>query len=195
MWLEVFTRASDDEQMRSRALELTRDVADLSEGVFAEALDMEADGEKARARGIRRTPAIVVRGEDDAGIRFYGVPGGHELGSLVSAIRAVGAGDSGLSQASRQALAGLSAPVDVEVLVTLSCGFCPEVVSLAHRMAVESGKVTASMIELSAFPQMVKERGVTGVPAVLVNGARSFEGRRSESELVGAVVEASSRVE
>ena len=189
VWLRVFTSASDDERLRVAALRLAQGLADGSDRVYAERCD-RADGEAAFARfGIKRTPAMAVSGELDAGIRFYGVPGGHEVDSLVSAIRVVSLGDSGLSDASKQALAGLTEPVEIEVFVTLRCGYCPEAVQWAHRVAAASGLVTAAMVEVSAFPDYAAERGVSAVPKVFVNGVPCVEGRRSEAEFVAAVVE------
>ncbi len=97
-------------------------------------------------------------------------------------------GGSGLSEASRQALARLAAPVRIEVFVTLRCGYCPEMVTLAHRLALESGRVTAAMVEVSAFPEYAKQHGVDLVPKVVVNGQPCLEGRRGEEELVAAVL-------
>ena len=110
------------------------------------------------------------------------------MDSLVSAIRVVSAGDAGLSEASLKALGELRGPADVEVVVTLQCGFCPEAVAMAHRLAAASEHVTASMVELSAFPEYAQSRGVRAVPKVMVNGEACFEGRRSEEDFVRAVV-------
>ena len=193
VWLRVFTQARDDEQTTAAARRLAQGVADLSDSVFAEAYSYDEDADRFREYGIERTPAIAVTGEADRGIRFYGVPGGHELESLVSAICVVAAQDSGLSAASRQALAGLAGPVRIEVFVTLACGFCPEAVTLAHRLAVESPQVTAAMVEVSAFPEYAQQRAVRSVPKVFVNGQPCFEGRRGEDEFVAAVVGAAAK--
>lgn len=174
--------------MSAHALRLAQGVADLSDNVLAEAVAYAEEGEKFKEYAIDRTPAIAVVGERDCGIRFYGVPGGHELESLVAAIRLASAGDSGLSAASRKALAGLAVPVRIEVFVTLACGFCPEAVTMAHRLAVESDNVSAAMVEVSAFPEAAEQGAVRSVPKVFVNGEACLEGRRSEDEFVAAVL-------
>ena len=193
VWLRVFTQSGDDERLRAAALRLAQGVADLSNQVLAEGFEQAEDAEQFRAYGIARTPALVVMGERDYGLRFYGVPGGGELESLVAAIRLASAGDSGLSEASRQALGALSEPVEVEVFATLSCQFCPEAVMLAHRLAVESEQVTSAMVDASAFPRYAEERGVRAVPAVLVNGVSWVEGGRAEEGFVAAVVSCATR--
>ena len=57
-------------------------------------------------------------GEADTGIRFYGVPDGHELVSLVESILLVASGDSGLSAESQALIAAVEQPIDIQVFVT-----------------------------------------------------------------------------
>ena len=189
--LVVFTGAGDaaaDEQ----AVQLAEGLAALSPQVSAEVHNILSEEEQARRFRVERTPAIAVLGEKDCGIRFYGVPGGREVDALVAAIERVSTRDSGLSEASRKALAGLKKPVHIEVFVTLGCSHCPAMVELAQRLAVESDLVTADMVEVSAFPELANSRGVTAAPTVALNGATSFMGRKSEADFVAAVVRAGS---
>jgi alkyl hydroperoxide reductase subunit AhpF len=73
--------------------------------------------------GIAQAPGTVIGGRDgdtfiDYGIRFMGIPAGHEFTSLIRAILMVSNRDSGLSEASRQFLATLERPVYLQVFVT-----------------------------------------------------------------------------
>ena len=69
--------------------------------------------------GVDRVPAIaLVAGDRDTGIRFYGAPAGYEFSALIDAIVAASTGQSGLSDASREKLAGVAAPVRIKVFVT-----------------------------------------------------------------------------
>jgi len=190
--LVVFTRQIGDTHLSERAAELAGGLGELSPKVTAEVYDLDAHEEKAEAYGADRAPAIIVVGEKDHGVRFYGVPGGGELGSLLAAIQVAAARDSGLSEASRKALAGLTRPAHIEVFVTLDCPHCPKAVEMAHRLAVESERVSADMVEYSAFRDHAAACGVRSVPTVLVNGQRCFEGNRPEQEFVAAVVKAAS---
>ena len=51
-------------------------------------------------------------------MRFYGLPSGYEFGSLVELILDVSSGDSGLSEATRRALASLERDVHLRVFST-----------------------------------------------------------------------------
>ena len=74
--------------------------------------------DQVKAYGIQRAPAIAVVGEADTGIRFYGVPDGHELVSLVESILLVASGNSGLSDESQALIAAVEQPIDIQVFVT-----------------------------------------------------------------------------
>lgn len=191
--LLVFTSHGSDPRLNEAAVELAKGLAELSPQVKAELHDLDLQKDTATAHGVDKAPAIVVLGEKDCGLRFYGVPGGRELWSLVAAIKMASAGDSGLSDASRKALAGLKKPVHIEVFVTLSCAYCPQAVEMADRLAVESALVTADAVEASAFPELVKAKSVTGVPKVMVNGLPCFVGAKPEEEFVSAIVQAAAQ--
>ena len=93
-------------------------MASLSDQISVEEFNIVLDIDQVEAYGIRRVPAIAVVGEADTGIRFYGVPDGHELVSLVESIQLVASGDSGLSDESQALIAAVEQPIDIQVFVT-----------------------------------------------------------------------------
>ncbi len=93
-------------------------VASLSDQISVEEVNLVLDTDQVEAYGIQRAPAIAVVGEADTGIRFYGVPDGHELVSLVESILLVASGDSGLSDESQALIAAVDQPIDIQVFVT-----------------------------------------------------------------------------
>lgn len=167
---------------------LVEEVASLSNKVSAEVYNLVLDKEKAAQYKIDKIPAIAVVGEKDYGIRFFGIPAGYEFTSLIEAIKTVGNGDSGLSDAAKKQLATLTQPVHIQVFVTVTCPYCPAAVRLAHKMAFESDLVTADMVESMEFPHLANKYDVFSVPKVVINETRSFEGALPEMEFVKRVV-------
>ncbi len=111
--------------------QILEEVVTLSDKIKLQVHNTAIDKEQAAAYQIARIPAIaVVRVETrttngrpetfdrDYGIRFYGVPAGFEFASLLGDILDVSAGDSGLSPASKNALAQLKDPVHLQVFTT-----------------------------------------------------------------------------
>ncbi|HKB59553.1 MAG TPA: FAD-dependent oxidoreductase [Gallionellaceae bacterium] len=134
------------------------------------------DSAAALEHRIARAPATVVRGTRDYGIRFYGLTGGYEFGSLLEAIRLVSLGAAAVDPAVAALAALLRSPIHLEVMVTLSCPYCPKMVHVAHQLAVASEHVTADMVDAGEFPDVANRYDVHGVPLTAVNGRRGFEG-------------------
>lgn len=116
--LAVFSQAladAESEQVRR----LVEELAALDPRLFVESYNFVLDKERVEALGIARIPAIAVMGaEKDYGIRAYGLPHGYEFSSLIDAILDVSSGESGLSDETKAALAGLERPVHVQVFST-----------------------------------------------------------------------------
>ena len=117
--LIAFTQEFECEYCRENR-GLVQELADLSDKIGAEVYDFAADQEAVQRYRVDKIPAIVVEGEKDHGVRFYGVPFGYEFVSLLEAIKSVSAGDSELAPASRHALAELDEPLHLQVFVTLT---------------------------------------------------------------------------
>ena len=115
--LVCFTQTFDCESCLP-ARQAVDQIAACSEQITVEEFNVILDKTQARTYGIERVPAVAVVGQVDTGIRFYGVPDGYELVSLVQAILLVGSGESGLSDESRSRLAEIQQPVTIQVFVT-----------------------------------------------------------------------------
>jgi glutaredoxin-like protein len=188
--LLLFTQTFGGPETGPIAKQILQEVADLSDLITVEEANFVLDKERAAQYGVDRIPAIVVlRDDEDTRIRFLGAPAGYEFMSLVEAVLAAGSNDSGLTPESRALIAEhITAPVDLKVFVTPSCPHCPRVVSLAHRMAVESPHITAVCIEATEFLDLSRDYGVTGVPKTVINGAVEILGAVSEQQFVQTVV-------
>ena len=115
--LVMFTQALECD-FCEETRELVEELASLSDQVNAVIYDFVADKDKAEEYAIDKIPAIAVLGERDYGVRIYGIPAGYEFTSLIEAIKTVSAGQSGLSEATKEALAQIEQPVHFQVFVT-----------------------------------------------------------------------------
>ena len=181
--LVVFTQEIECQFCRETR-ELVEEVAALSDKINVEVKDFLKEEVEAGKLGIDKIPAIGVFGEGDKdyGIRFYGIPAGYEFMSLLESIEIVSKGESGLSANGKERLKGLSKPVHLQVFVTPTCPYCPRAVVQAFRMAMESPKVTASMVEATEFPHLANKYQVSGVPHTVIG--------ESPQPMVGAYPEA-----
>lgn len=116
--LVVFSQSLDAAELCAQNEQLAREVAELSDLVSLEVLNLAIDRDRAEAYGVERVPAIVVEGARDYGLRFYGVPAGYEFSNLIDAIVLASTGDATLADETRAALAGLTADVHIKVFST-----------------------------------------------------------------------------
>jgi glutaredoxin-like protein len=170
--------------------QLLEETAALSEKIKLVVHDLVGDEERAKSYGIDRVPAVIVEGERDYGIRFFGIPSGYEFSSLVEDITDVGTGKVGLSNTTKDKLEKLKEPVHIQVFVTPSCPYCPRAVRMAHLMAMASNNVTADMVMANEFPHLANRYGVMAVPKVVLNESRSFEGAIPEEDFLSFVMQA-----
>jgi glutaredoxin-like protein len=167
--------------------QLLEQIAELSDHVKIDTLNLVLNKDKAAQYGVDRVPAIVISTPRTDRIRFYGAPFGSELMSFVEAIRMAGTGETELSERSRKQLKTVSKPVDVKVFFTPTCVYCPQMITLANGMAVESALVTATAIDATEYPDLVRQYNVNGVPKTVINDTVGIVGVASEDDLIAAI--------
>lgn len=93
-------------------------IAALSEQVTVEEHNLVLDHERVAEYGVEWAPALAVVGAKDEGMRYYGVPEGYEVESLVDAIEIAAGGGPTLTGDSLDALDALERDVHLRVFVT-----------------------------------------------------------------------------
>ena len=119
------------------------------------------------------------------GLAFHGVPGGHEFTSFVLGLyNAAGPGQA-LDEESRAAIYAIQKQTDLQILVSLSCTMCPELVTAAQRIAAENPNITAQVYDLNHFPDLREKYQVMSVPCLVVNSGEQVSfGKKSIRQLL-----------
>lgn len=116
-------------------------------------------------------PCVRVLRSDgtETGLAFHGVPGGHEFTSFVLGLyNAAGPGQP-VDPALLQRAQSIDHPVDMRILVSLSCTMCPELVIAAQRIAAVNPAVTAEVYDLQHYPALREQYKVMSVPCLIVD--------------------------
>ena len=156
--------------------QLINELAALNDKIKVEIYDFLKDSEKAKEYGVDKVPALVIVGERDYGIRFYGMPYGYELQTLLEGIINVSRGRTDVSEETRKKLREIKTPVHIQVFVTLTCPYCPVVATIAYKFAIENDLIKADVIEASEFPQLAVKYAVMGTPKAVINEKIEFIG-------------------
>jgi alkyl hydroperoxide reductase subunit F len=166
----------DDSDAAREMRELLQDVASLSSLITLE--QREADGT------VRAPSFAVNRVGAEMGIRFAGIPMGHEFTSLVLALLQAGGHPPKVDAAVIEQVQSLEGPFDFEVYVSLSCQNCPDVVQAINLMAVLNPRVRATMIDGALFQSEVEAKQIMAVPSLYLNGAPFGQGRMTVEEIL-----------
>jgi glutaredoxin-like protein len=167
---------------------LIEELASLSDKIIVEVYDFVKDSEKAKFYMVDKVPAVAVVGARDYGLRFYGLPYGYEFQTLLEALFYASTGRTDLSEESKRRLKALRTPIRIQVFVTLTCPYCPQVAGLAYKLAVESELIRAEVVDVGEFPHLAYRYAVMGVPKTVINDRVEFVGAVPEKLFIEYVM-------
>lgn len=135
----------------------------------------------APAESVEHLPCVKICWEDGSftGLAFHGVPGGHEFTSFVLGLYNASGPGQALDADIRERIQKLDHPVKMQIMVSLSCTMCPELVTAAQRIAAEHPDVTAEIYDLNHFPDMKDAYQVMSVPCMVINGGKPSFGKKN----------------
>jgi alkyl hydroperoxide reductase subunit F len=169
------TATLDDSDSSREMLELLNEITELSARI---SLKQQRDG-------AERAPSFAInRVGSDMGIRFAGIPMGHEFTSLVLALLQAGGHPPKVEEEVLEQIRNLDGDFRFETYISLSCQNCPDIVQALNLMAVVNPKVRHVMIDGALFQDEVSKREIMAVPAVYLNGELFGQGRMSLEEIL-----------
>ncbi len=147
--------------------------------------------EERETGGLLRSPIsfLIEADGEDTGIRFSGIPSGHEFNSLILALLQASGTALKLDDGLKHLVENISQELDFEVFVSLSCHNCPDVVQALNQFALLNPKISAEMIDGGLFQEIIAERDIQGVPSVYLNGERFANGKVTAAELIDKLME------
>ncbi|HRD34849.1 MAG TPA: alkyl hydroperoxide reductase subunit F [Rhodocyclaceae bacterium] len=137
--------------------------------------------------GVRVPSFGVTRKGADMGIRFAGIPMGHEFTSLVLALLQAGGHPPKIGDEDIERIRALDGRFEFETYISLSCHNCPEVVQALNLMAVLNPNIRNTMIDGALFKAEVEGKNIMAVPTVMLNGEVFGAGRMELAEILAKV--------
>ena len=163
----------DDGAKSQEMLELLQAVASLSDKITL-----------VRGDDARKPSFAIQRVNSDIGVRFAGLPMGHEFNSLILALLQVGGHPSKESQDIIAQVQALDGSYEFETYFSLSCQNCPDVVQALNLMAALNPRIRHVAIDGALFQDEVSARQVMAVPAVFLNGQPFAQGRMGLEQII-----------
>lgn len=168
----------DDSAKSREMLELLEEIAGLSSRITLEQ----------RRDANERAPSFSLnRPGENIGLRFAGIPMGHEFTSLVLALLQVGGHPPKVEADVIEQVKSLEGKFHFETYISLTCHNCPEVVQALNLMAVLNPNITHVMIDGALFQKEVDERQIMAVPSIYLNGQKFGDGRMELGEILARI--------
>lgn len=166
--------SSDGTLLADEAEGLVRELASLSDTLSYEVV---------REGNPDVTISICSAEGKDLGLRFHGVPGGHEFNSFILALyNAAGPGQD-VGEILQQRIEEISRDIHIDIAVSLSCTMCPDLVAAAERIAADNDHVSVDVYDLAHYPDMQKKYNIMSVPCLIMDG-KTYFGKKSLEELL-----------
>ncbi len=175
----------DDSEKSLELNELLEEISALSDRI---SLVRRDDNERKPSFAINRVGS-------DIGVRFAGIPMGHEFTSLVLALLQVGGHPSRTAADVIEQIRHLDGDYRFETYFSLSCQNCPDVVQALNLMSVLNPKIQHVAIDGALYQGEVDARRVMSVPTVYLNGEVFDQGRMSLEQILSKIDSGSARRE
>ncbi|NUU99570.1 glutaredoxin [Marinitoga sp. 1154] len=147
---------------------------ELKEGVENVDLDIyDINSPIAEEYEIDKTlaPATVILASNgsDLGIRFYGIPSGHEFSTLLQDLILLSKnGEVELSEDAVAKLKNINKKMRLRVFVTPTCPYCPRAVLSAQQAAMINENINGEMVEANEFFEISSKHNVSSVPHTVI---------------------------
>jgi alkyl hydroperoxide reductase subunit F len=177
----VFVLNEGKHAKRAELQKFLEDIASVNE-----LISVEQRSEQALRSAISFSLEVDGR---DTGIRFSGIPSGHEFNSLILAMLQATGTPIKLDESVQSMVTNVQERLKFEVFISLSCHNCPDVVQTLNQFALLNSNIEVEMIDGGLFQELIAERDIQGVPSVYVNGELFANGKIGPAELLDKLIE------
>ena len=160
-------------ESRQELTEMLADVAECSDKISC------------RIKEGKELEFSLLKNGEPTGIKFRGVPNGHEFTSLLLAImNADGKGKNFPAETICNRVKALKGPIHLTTYVSLTCTNCPDVVQALNAMATLNPQIHHEMVDGAIYQDEVEKLKIQGVPSVFADGKLIHVGRGEFGELL-----------
>jgi len=179
----------DEQPLSDEIKSFLEEFVSLTNKVELEVLKKGQDEEREKQINATVFPTFAVLRNDGSytGIQFHGVPGGHEINSFILALYNVAGPGQSISENTLSRISRINSKVNLKIGVSLSCTFCPDVVTACQLMASRNPNIEAEMIDVARFPDFKNKYSIMSVPALIINDKDIVFGKKLADEILDII--------
>jgi alkyl hydroperoxide reductase subunit F len=160
-------------ESRNELLELLDEVAASSDKIACQVKE-----------GDKLVFSLLKNGKE-TGIKFRGIPNGHEFTSLLLAIlNSDGKGKNIPDEATCKRVEALKGDIHLTTFVSLTCTNCPDVVQSLNLMALLNSRLSHEMVDGALYQDEADALKIQAVPSVFADGQLLHVGKAGFGELL-----------
>ena len=158
------------------ALEVYQELAELSDRITLTVYELEDEAEMAQRRDVIEAPGLVLRGELNRPLRYYGAPTGHLFVALIRAMVLASTRAAKPSAQIQRLLRKLRQKTRLRVLGSPLDPNAGQAALIAYSAALLSPKLQADVFTIEEFPEIARRSGVQAAPTTFVGDQMGFAG-------------------
>ena len=171
--------------------QLLKEVSEVNDKIIIESYDINDSLSEEFDIDKELTPAMVMLNSngEDLGVRFYGIPSGHEFSTLLQELIAMSkGGKTEFSEEAVNKLSSIDKKLRIRAFITPTCPYCPKAVIAAQQTAMINKNILGEMVEANEFGPLSMKHGVSSVPHTIIEAFENGEWV-VKNEFVGAYPE------
>jgi thioredoxin-like negative regulator of GroEL len=161
-----------------------------------EELSIDNNPEFAKRYDIQRVPTILFIDKEGLElIRYLAAPQSGEIQPFIQTIFTFAGAPNYYEAAIKQNLNRIN-NATIKVMITNSCPYCPQVVTIANQFALASGgKIRTIIIDIMANPDIGQYYDAAGVPYTIINDRKPLVGMVGPNEIMRELIGGNIRVQ
>jgi glutaredoxin-like protein len=154
-----------------------------------EELSIDENPEFAERYDIQRVPTILFVDEDGTEfIRYLAAPQGPEIQPFIQALFTF-AGAQNYYEATIKQNINRIEPATIKVIISNTCPYCPQVVTICNQFALASGgKIRTIIIDINANQDIGQFYEASGVPYTIINDKKTLVGMVGPNEIMRELI-------
>jgi thioredoxin reductase (NADPH) len=188
--LQVFMNGDGDTKKYSYTMSILRAYEESSNAMLKiEEHSIKNSSKIAYKYKIDRAPTILfIDEEGNELIRYLSAPQGSEIQPFIEALLIFAGAPNYYDKIVKANLDKLKYAT-IKVMVTNSCAYCPQMVSIASQLALASeGKIKATIIDIIENPDLGENYDASSVPLTIINDEKTFTGMAGADEVFKALI-------
>lgn len=175
--IKIVTFVESGKPLCDEVVTMMMQLAALNNKIKFTEYDLIKNSDLAEKYGIDKVPGTTILAEGKpTGVKFYGIPSGHEINTLLFALLESSGIVTPLDTKLVDAVKQIDKKINIKVFVSLQCPHCPKAVMTAFKIALLNKNIDAEMIQANLYSDLSTKFGISSVPRIFFNDSDDLLG-------------------